>query len=64
VTAYKLVGSDHPVTLGGGQDVGPGETVELSADDIKDPYTKELIDGDALVKAEADKKQGDKEGGS
>jgi hypothetical protein len=64
VTSYKLVG-DHPETLGAEAEiVSPGETVDLSADDLKDPHTKSLVDDEKLVKPAADDKQGAKEGGS
>lgn len=45
---YKWVG-DHPQDLASGLMLAPGETAELSDDDVRDPHNVTLIDDGVLI---------------
>ena len=42
-----------PETLASGQPLVPGETVDLKAEDAKDPHNKRIIESGALIKVES-----------
>ena len=45
---YKWVG-DHPQDLASGQVLAPGETAELSDDDVRDPHNESLVAEGGLI---------------
>lgn len=49
---YKWVGN-HPQDLASGQVLAPGETAELSDDDVRLPHNASLIDEGGLIPVEA-----------
>lgn len=55
--------NDRPVPqdLADGKVLAPGETVDLSAEQAKEPHNKRLIDEGALVKPSAKKQSDDPE---
>jgi hypothetical protein len=59
---YRHMG-DHAEELAGGRPVGPGEAVELSAEDEKDPHNKSLIEQGIFVPTAPDKKGAKKDEG-
>jgi hypothetical protein len=50
---YKWIGN-HPQDFGG-QMVGPGDTVTLSEEQVKDLYIKDLADQNLLLSTKEDK---------
>lgn len=58
---YKWVG-DHPQDLASGLVLAPGETVELSDDDVHDPHNDGLIQNGGLIKVPSSEKK--QKGGS
>lgn len=45
---YKWVGN-HPQDLASGQELAPGETAELSDDDVRNPHNESLITDGNLI---------------
>jgi len=61
-TGYKWVGT-VPQDMPGGRMVEPGESVEISADALKDPYVQELIEAELLIPDGGGSSTTSKEGG-
>jgi hypothetical protein len=61
---YKLI-SKHPEDLTSGVMVGPGEVVDLSAEEARTPHNQRLIAAGKLVEipAKGSKKSDNEEGG-
>lgn len=52
---YYLPAGNHLIDLADGRIVGPGDTVKLSADDLKEDHNKRYIDEGILLKLEKTK---------
>lgn len=59
---FRWVGSSHPQSLASGRMLAPGETVELSAEEARDPQNAVLIEEGGLIPVKAPKKQKGVEG--
>lgn len=59
VQQHKNVGK-HAEELAGGRVVGPGEVVDLSAEDASDEHNKRLIDEGIFIEVEAQPESKDK----
>lgn len=55
-TEYKVSLDGHVIDLADGRTAGPGEFVKLTAEDLKEPHNKALIDEGHLLKVEEAKK--------
>jgi hypothetical protein len=52
--SYRYIGS-HADQLAGGQPVAPGDYVELSEEDLKDPHNAMLLEDGKLIEGEQPK---------